>query len=47
MLVAVVAILVIGSYLVGLLSFKLKSRWCPACGSWTHRQPGEPEANRG
>jgi NADH pyrophosphatase NudC (nudix superfamily) len=37
--VAVAAALVIG-FLAGLLSFRVKSRWCPTCGSSTyaHRQ---------
>jgi hypothetical protein len=27
-------------FALGLLSFKIKSRWCPECGAWTHcRQP--------
>jgi hypothetical protein len=30
----------LASYLAGLLSFKVKSRWCDRCGSWTHRAPG-------
>jgi hypothetical protein len=31
---AVVAALVLG-YLAGLLSFKVKNRWCPECGATT------------
>jgi hypothetical protein len=37
--VAVAAALTMG-FLIGLLSFKVKSRWCPHCGSSTlHSQP--------
>ncbi len=25
-------------FALGLFSFKIKSRWCPECGAWTHRQ---------
>lgn len=25
-----------GGFLAGLFSFKIKSRWCPTCGSTTH-----------
>jgi hypothetical protein len=31
---AVVSALVLG-YLAGLLSFRIKSRWCPECGATT------------
>lgn len=28
------------SFAAGLFSFKVKSRWCPKCGTWTYcRQP--------
>lgn len=40
MLGAVLAALMIG-FLVGLLSFKVKVRWCPSCGSST--LPTRPE----
>jgi hypothetical protein len=33
---AVISALLIG-YLAGLLSFKVKDRWCPQCGSTTTR----------
>jgi hypothetical protein len=33
--VAVLAAMLIG-FLSGLLSFKVKSRWCTTCGRWTH-----------
>lgn len=34
-------------FLVGLLAFKVKSRWCPECGSWTWRQAaGTPHSGR-
>jgi NADH pyrophosphatase NudC (nudix superfamily) len=23
-------------FIVGLLMFRVKSRWCPRCGDWTH-----------
>lgn len=38
MLAAVVAALVIG-FLAGLWAFKIKSRWCPQCGSMTSAGP--------
>jgi len=25
-------------FALGLFSFKVKSRWCPKCGAWTHRE---------
>jgi len=31
--VLVTAVLVLVAYLAGLLSFKVKSRWCPVCGA--------------
>lgn len=31
--VLVTATLVIVAYLAGLLSFKVKTRWCPVCGA--------------
>lgn len=35
MLVAVVVSATAVGYLGGLLSFKIKSRWCPECGATT------------
>jgi hypothetical protein len=35
---AVASALVLG-YLGGLLSFKVKSRWCPECGATTTKRP--------
>jgi len=35
---AVVAAVVLG-YLAGLVSFKVKSRWCPECGATTSKTP--------
>ncbi|ROO51803.1 hypothetical protein EDC02_6690 [Micromonospora sp. Llam0] len=35
MLIATVAGTAVASYLAGLLSFKIKSRWCPECGATT------------
>jgi len=29
-------------FLAGLLSFKVKSRWCPDCGAMTYPQPPPP-----
>ena len=26
-------------FLAGLLAFKVKSRWCPRCGEFTHTMP--------
>jgi hypothetical protein len=27
---------------LGLVAFKVKSRWCPTCGAWTYRyRPGD------
>lgn len=45
--IAVITALLIG-FLVGLLSFKTKSRWCPQCGSWTQTgaEPDHHGVNR-
>jgi hypothetical protein len=40
---ATLAGLMIG-FLAGLLSFRLKSRWCPRCGEWTFRRINTREA---
>ena len=37
---AVVSALLVG-YLAGLLSFKVKDRWCPHCGATTHELAGQ------
>lgn len=28
-------------FLVGLFVFRIKSRWCDRCGSWTQRRPAD------
>ena len=38
MIAAVCAALTVG-FLAGLLSFKVKGRWCPECGAITHAHP--------
>jgi hypothetical protein len=38
---AVVSAVVLG-YLAGLLSFKVKSRWCPQCGATTLARDDHP-----
>ena len=38
MLATVIAALLIG-FLAGLLSFRVKSRWCPHCGQMTATEP--------
>lgn len=42
---AVFAGLVVG-FLVGLLSFRIKSRWCPRCGEWTLAGSASPDEER-
>jgi hypothetical protein len=35
-------------FLLGLFCFKVKSRWCPDCGAWTHkRRPIAPRLSAG
>jgi hypothetical protein len=41
----VVAALVLG-FLAGLFSFRVKSRWCPACGATTVRARRDPRSRR-
>lgn len=43
MVMAVVAALVSG-YLLGLLSFSVKRRWCPTCGGLTWAELPSPTA---
>jgi hypothetical protein len=33
-------------FLLGLLAFRVKSRWCPRCGASTHALPPPPERDR-
>ncbi|MBO4210013.1 hypothetical protein GSF22_29060 [Micromonospora echinofusca] len=33
-------------FLLGLLAFRVKSRWCPRCGGYTHAVPPPPEGQR-
>jgi NADH pyrophosphatase NudC (nudix superfamily) len=28
-------------FLAGLLSFRVKSRWCPTCGDWTFERSAD------
>ncbi|GAB1640940.1 hypothetical protein KRMM14A1259_13630 [Krasilnikovia sp. MM14-A1259] len=35
MLLPIVVAALLSGFLAGLLSFKVKSRWCPRCGSLT------------
>jgi hypothetical protein len=42
---AALAGLVIG-FLVGLLAFRIKSRWCPRCGEWTLAGSASPDEER-
>ena len=39
--IAMISSAMIG-FLAGLLSFKVKSRWCPDCGAMTYPQPPPP-----
>ena len=43
MVIAVIAALTLG-FLAGLLSFKVKARWCPHCGSTTLPTPAPMRA---
>lgn len=39
MVVSVVLGGLLPGFLLGLLAFKVKSRWCPRCGESTHTMP--------
>lgn len=43
MILATITALSVG-FLAGLWAFKVKSRWCPRCGSLTTETPHPPKA---
>jgi hypothetical protein len=38
MIVSILLTALVFGFLAGLFAFRAKSRWCPRCGSWTHRE---------
>lgn len=41
---AVISALLVG-FVAGLLSFKVKARWCPRCGTTTSELTSQPAGN--